>query len=114
MVVFQNLLVACGLTARLGTLLSFSKNPHWAVRMWDFPRLQLAVVSALSGVLYSLRHSRRTRADWALLLETTLSYEPERKGDQEPATPAAGDEEEAAEKISTQQEAARKGEDRPG
>ncbi len=36
-----------------GTLLSFSRHAHWIVRGWDFPRLQIATVLLLSGLLHA-------------------------------------------------------------
>jgi endonuclease/exonuclease/phosphatase (EEP) superfamily protein YafD len=34
--------------AAAGTLLSLSRRTHWIFRMWDFPRVQIAVLSAAS------------------------------------------------------------------
>jgi endonuclease/exonuclease/phosphatase (EEP) superfamily protein YafD len=37
-----------------GTLLNFSKHPHWYIRGWDFPRVFTAVVSAALFVVYAI------------------------------------------------------------
>jgi len=45
----------------LVTLLPLSHHPAWWVRVWDFPRLQLLIISALLGILQLLLF---TRAPW--------------------------------------------------
>ncbi len=50
-----------------GTLLSFSKSPHWAVRLWDFPRVQIATAAALSGSAYAALYMEGKREEWAFL-----------------------------------------------
>ena len=47
-------LLGIGLVITGGTLLSLSRHPHWWVRMWDFPKLHLAALAALSGGGYAL------------------------------------------------------------
>lgn len=42
-----------------GTVLSLVRRPHWIFRMWDFPRLQIAV---LAGVAAATQLSRRSSA----------------------------------------------------
>jgi endonuclease/exonuclease/phosphatase (EEP) superfamily protein YafD len=46
--------VVIGTLMVAGTLVSFSRSPHWAVRNWDVPRLQMAIVAAAAGSLYAL------------------------------------------------------------
>jgi endonuclease/exonuclease/phosphatase (EEP) superfamily protein YafD len=46
-------LAVCALLVA-GTLLSFSKSPRWWVRMWDFPRLQIAVTAAAAGAAHAV------------------------------------------------------------
>ena len=45
--------VVVGLSMVAGTLLSLSRNPHWFVRGWDFPRVQIAMIASGAGALYS-------------------------------------------------------------
>jgi endonuclease/exonuclease/phosphatase (EEP) superfamily protein YafD len=61
------LTVALGLFMAAGTLLSLSRSPHWFVRGWDFPRVQIAVLSALSGVTYAVLYSKGTPLDYGFL-----------------------------------------------
>ena len=65
--VLQWLLVGAGLLAVLGTLLGFASSPHWAVRMWDFPRVQIAVLAGVSAGLYAVFFFRDTPLEWAFL-----------------------------------------------
>ena len=37
-----------------GTLLNFSKHPHWYIRGWDFPRVFTAVISAALLAVYAI------------------------------------------------------------
>jgi endonuclease/exonuclease/phosphatase (EEP) superfamily protein YafD len=45
--------IAVGLSMVAGTLLSLSHSPHWFVRGWDFPRLQIALLATGAGVVYT-------------------------------------------------------------
>ncbi|HYO75772.1 MAG TPA: endonuclease/exonuclease/phosphatase family protein, partial [Thermoanaerobaculia bacterium] len=54
-----------------GTLLSFSRRSHWAFRMWDFPRVQLATIAAGGAAAYALRFFRGKPVDYALLVPAT-------------------------------------------
>ena len=53
----QNLLrwtsIVVGLSMVAGTLLSLSRSPHWFVRGWDFPRVQIVFLASGAGVVYS-------------------------------------------------------------
>lgn len=48
------LLLTLALWLISGTLLNFSKHPHWYIRGWDFPRAFTAVLASLVGVLYAI------------------------------------------------------------
>lgn len=48
-----------------GTLLSLVRRPHWIFRMWDFPRLQLAVLAAAGAT------SQLTRRNASVAERTT-------------------------------------------
>lgn len=52
----------------VGTLLSFSRRTHWLFRMWDFPRVQMAVLAAGGALGYtSLFYKKRRPLDVALV-----------------------------------------------
>ena len=59
---------ALGVSMAGGTLLSFSRHPHWFIRGWDFPRVHIAVLAALSGGLYLLFFYSEQWYEWVLLL----------------------------------------------
>lgn len=61
------LTVALGLFLAAGTLLSLSRSPHWFVRGWDFPRIQIAVLAALAGVTYYVLYYEGTALDRGFL-----------------------------------------------
>ena len=50
-----------------GSLLCLSKHPHWFVRGWEFPRIQIAVIVAVCGVIYAAVNSEWGWFDAALL-----------------------------------------------
>jgi endonuclease/exonuclease/phosphatase (EEP) superfamily protein YafD len=43
-----------GFIAAAGTLASLSRHPHWGIRIWDFPKLQIALFAAGCGIAYAL------------------------------------------------------------
>jgi endonuclease/exonuclease/phosphatase (EEP) superfamily protein YafD len=65
------LVVGLGLAAASVTLLSFHKGSHWFIRAWDFPRVQIATLSALSASLFRAFFFRGSRRDY-LFLSTNL------------------------------------------
>ena len=65
------LVAALGFAAAGVTLLSFHKGSHWFIRAWDFPRAQIATVSALSASLFRAFFFRGGRRDY-LFLSTNL------------------------------------------
>lgn len=54
MIALRFLLAAVSVLMTAGTLMSFVRSPHWFFRLWDFPRLQVAMVSFASNVVYAL------------------------------------------------------------
>ena len=73
MTALQWLLVATGTLMVGGTLLGFSRSPHWAVRMWDFPRVQIATVAGVSALLYLVLFFRGETWEWVFLAAVLLS-----------------------------------------
>ena len=69
--------VALGVLPILATAVSFSRSPHWSVRMWDFPRLQLALLAAVSGVAYAFLFFDGQPLQWVFLaaLALCLAYQ---------------------------------------
>src|SRR5215203_5066992 len=65
-VLIQIVLALVALWLISGTLLNFSKHPHWYIRGWDFPRVFTAIVAAAVGVVYAIFFHVRWW-DWALL-----------------------------------------------
>lgn len=59
--------VAVGLSMAAGTLLSLSQSPHWFVRGWDFPRVQIALLAAGAGATYAILFNQGTALDRAFL-----------------------------------------------
>lgn len=68
MEIFRWLTVALGLFMVGGTLLSLSRHPHWFVRGWDFPRVQIIALALLAGVPYALFFCEGRWYDWLFLL----------------------------------------------
>jgi endonuclease/exonuclease/phosphatase (EEP) superfamily protein YafD len=46
-------ILVVGLVVVGGTLLSCSRHPHWFIRGWDFPRVHIATLAAVSGGSYA-------------------------------------------------------------
>lgn len=65
--VLRWLLIGIGGVMAAGTLLSFSRSPHWLVRSWDFPRVQIAGVTAAAALLYAAFFHRGGLAEWGYL-----------------------------------------------
>lgn len=55
-----------------GTLLSLSKGTHWLIRMWDFPRVQIAAVAGICGLVYALTFFGGRTLEWAFLAAILL------------------------------------------
>lgn len=65
--------VALGALAVVGTLFSLTKCQHWATRLWDFPRVQIAASAAASAAVFRAKFFRGRRFDWAFLAATLLT-----------------------------------------
>ncbi|MEW5926530.1 MAG: endonuclease/exonuclease/phosphatase family protein [Gemmatimonadota bacterium] len=65
--VLQWVLIGFGLLLAAGTVASLTHSPHWAVRNWDFPRVQIAVAAAVVGALYAAFFSRGAALEWLFL-----------------------------------------------
>ena len=65
--------VALGIAASAVTLLSFHKGSHWFIRAWDFPRVQIAALSALSTSLLRAFFFRGSRRDYLFLSSNLLA-----------------------------------------
>ncbi|MDQ3555916.1 MAG: endonuclease/exonuclease/phosphatase family protein [Gemmatimonadota bacterium] len=70
--ILEWVLIGLGIVSVAGTLLSTSRSPHWAVRAWDFPRVQIACVAAASGGLYALLFFQGSWRDGAFLAAVLL------------------------------------------
>ena len=60
-----------GLSMTGGTLLGISRHPHWFVRGWDFPRLQISLLAAASLAVIVLFWGGRWY-DWGLAATLTM------------------------------------------
>ena len=59
--------LAVGLAMVAGTLLNLSRSPHWFVRGWDFPRVQIALLAGGAGLVYGWCCAAGRALDWAFL-----------------------------------------------
>jgi endonuclease/exonuclease/phosphatase (EEP) superfamily protein YafD len=66
MLILQVILALVALWLISGTLLNFSKHPHWYIRGWDFPRVFTAAVAGAVGLVYAIFFHGRWW-DWALV-----------------------------------------------
>ena len=60
-------LLAVGLLMVVGTATSLLRSSHWAVRGWDFPRVQIATFATVSAALYAWLYSGGAWWEWAAL-----------------------------------------------
>ncbi|HYH80215.1 MAG TPA: endonuclease/exonuclease/phosphatase family protein [Longimicrobium sp.] len=68
--VLQWVTIAVCALAVAGTLLSLSRSARWWVRVWDFPRLQIAIIAAAAGALYAIVFFDGGVAEWGLMAAT--------------------------------------------
>lgn len=71
--VVRALAVAATALPVVGTLLSLIRHPHWVFRLWDFPRVQLAVTALIGGASYLRFFARGKKRDAALLVPAALA-----------------------------------------
>jgi endonuclease/exonuclease/phosphatase (EEP) superfamily protein YafD len=67
MQIAQWVTLALGVLAVLLTLLSLIPGSHWIVRLWDFPRLQIAFVALAAGIAYAALFFEGGALEWAFL-----------------------------------------------
>ena len=68
----KGLVVALGVAACAVTLLSLHKGSHWLIRACDFPRVQVAALSAFSASLVRAFFFRGSRRDYLFLATNAL------------------------------------------
>ncbi len=75
--IMRILTIALGALSLVATLLPFIEAPYWWIRIFDFPRLQIAVLCLLSFVLgfFFLRGRWQLKAVWLVLLQVAFLYQ---------------------------------------
>ena len=71
--IVQWVTVGLGVLAALLTVLSLFPGSHWSVRLWDFPRLQIAAVAAAAGIAYGTLFFDGGALEWAFLAATAAT-----------------------------------------
>ena len=66
--VLRWLVMGIGVLMAAGTAASLSRNPHWLVRGWDFPRIHIGVIAAGSALIYLAVFFAGSLLEAALLL----------------------------------------------
>jgi endonuclease/exonuclease/phosphatase (EEP) superfamily protein YafD len=59
--------VVVGISMVAGTLLNLSSSPHWFIRGWDFPRVQIALLAGGAGAIYAWCCNQGALHDWLFL-----------------------------------------------
>ena len=66
---FQIISIAVLLVLAAGSLLNLSRHPHWFVRGWDFPRVQILALGLLAAAVYvvleAVREGSRLVESWS-------------------------------------------------
>jgi endonuclease/exonuclease/phosphatase (EEP) superfamily protein YafD len=68
------IVVFAGVWVVTGTLLSLSRNPHWYIRGWDFPRPIVAALCVVSGAAYAFWIARGAWFDALFLAALGLTF----------------------------------------
>ena len=66
-IIVQSISGVIGGAMVLGSLLCLSRHPHWFVRGWEFPRVQIAVIVLVCGAIYAAVNSEWGWFDKVLL-----------------------------------------------
>jgi endonuclease/exonuclease/phosphatase (EEP) superfamily protein YafD len=66
------LVIALGTIACAGSLLSLTKGSHWMLRLWDFPRVQIATAAGVAATAFRAFFFRGRPGDWGFLGGTVL------------------------------------------
>ena len=72
-IILRWLVVLVGLVMVAGTTISLSRSPHWFVRGWDFPRVQITTLTVLSAGSYAIFFMDGTAWEWAFLAGCTAA-----------------------------------------
>ena len=67
------LAVAATVIPVVGTVLSLIRHPHWIFRLWDFPRVQMAVSALIGSTMYYRLFPRRRDRDAMMLVPTAVA-----------------------------------------
>lgn len=73
MQIAQWVTIGVGLLAAVLTGLSLIPGSHWIVRLWDFPRLQIAVVAGGAALVYAILFRNDEPLEWAFLAVTAAT-----------------------------------------
>ncbi|PSQ98862.1 MAG: endonuclease [Bacteroidetes bacterium QS_9_68_14] len=67
LLILRWLTVLVGLLMAGGTAISMSRSPHWFIRGWDFPRVQITTLAAGSAGAYAVFFMNGAAWEWAFL-----------------------------------------------
>src|SRR5688572_313448 len=67
------LAIAATVVPVVGTILSLIRHPHWIFRLWDFPRVQMAVSALIGSTMYYRLFPRRKNRDAAMFVPAALA-----------------------------------------
>ena len=67
------LAVAATIVPVAGTILSLIRHPHWIFRLWDFPRVQMALSALIGSTMYYRLFPRRKNRDAAIFVPAAVA-----------------------------------------